>query len=95
METLNPAPKLDHADLVAEHNALHEMYVADKAADAITPDDATVYSELVADNREQLKPKPLIVEFKNSGPQEIPVSRKIGGRAIDETARQVRNDSWR
>lgn len=95
METLNETPKLERDDLVAEHDALNAMYTTDVAAGTLKPEDVDTYVELVTENREQLRPKPLVVEFKNSGPQEIPVSRKMGGRAVDDTYMQTaHNDHW-
>lgn len=98
METRNQAPKLDRDNLVAEHDALNDMYVADKAADAITPDDQATYVELVNKNREGFKQ--LVVDSKNSGPIEIPVvKRELGSKAtrqaIDPTYAQAAfEDNW-
>ena len=90
METIKPQ---NTATLAEEHDTLSAMYSADRAAGTISPEDVEVYQELIAENRN--RSMPLIVEFKNSGPQEIPVTTKVGGQAVDATYRQVREDGWR
>lgn len=95
MEKPNSTPQLERSDLIKEHDALNAMYTADVAAGALKPEDVDTYADLVTENREQLRPKPLVVEFKDSGPQEIPVSRKMGGRAVDDTYMQTAvSDHW-
>ena len=82
--------------LQQDHDAIAEMLTNDRAADTITDGDAEVYTNLITENREGFKQ--IVVESKNSGPVEVPVTKKIANkaleRAFDPTYQQAFEDSW-